>query len=156
MEYCPNCSTFMRWYMKYSCGVPIMGYHCDTCGYDTNNHVVINASSTGPLPYPFISAVSEDIRKEVDQSNAQKLSEHISQRVQEITHVPIELGYDVIITTRRKQNRKHKRPRINKKWAKRFGFTELEIQDDHPIISGGLVFMTKSCYDKLLREIGIV
>lgn len=35
----------------------------------------------------------------------------------------------IIITTHRKQNRKHHKRRINKKWAKRYGFTETEIQE---------------------------
>ena len=35
----------------------------------------------------------------------------------------------VVVTTHRRQNRKHHKKRINKKWAKRYGFTETEVQE---------------------------
>ena len=60
----------------------------------------------------------------------------------------------IIITTRRIQNRKHHKRRINKKWAKRYGFTEYEVQEKgKPIITGGrgqkqIMYMT---YDDFLK-----
>ena len=65
----------------------------------------------------------------------------------------------IIITTHRVQNRRHKKKRINKKWAKRYGFTETNIQEDgHPIIVGGrgtkqIMYMTLNDFNKLADSI---
>ena len=43
-------------------------------------------------------------------------------------------GINIIVTTKYVQNRKHKKKRINKKWAKRYGYSEINTQQDGEII----------------------
>lgn len=42
-------------------------------------------------------------------------------------------GIDIIVTTKYIQNRKHKKKRINKKWAKKYGYSEINVQQDGEI-----------------------
>lgn len=61
----------------------------------------------------------------------------------------------IIITTHRVQNKKHRKKRINKKWAKRYGFTETEVQEKGKMICipgrGGndVVYMTYEDFCRL-------
>lgn len=58
--------------------------------------------------------------------------------------------YDIIITTKKIQNKKHKKKRINKKWARRYGYTVYEVQQDQQIILiNNKVYMTEAAYNKL-------
>ena len=41
---------------------------------------------------------------------------------------------EIITTTKWIQNRTHKKKRINKKWAKRYGFSEINTQADGEIV----------------------
>ncbi len=43
-------------------------------------------------------------------------------------------GIDIIVTTKYVQNRKHKKKRINKKWAKKYGYSEINTQQDGEIL----------------------
>ena len=43
-------------------------------------------------------------------------------------------GIDIIVTTKYVQNRKHKKKRINKKWAKKYGYSEINVQQDGEIL----------------------
>ena len=45
---------------------------------------------------------------------------------------------EIIVTTKRYQNRRHRKRRIDKKWAKRYGFTEYEVQDKPFLYEGKL------------------
>lgn len=60
--------------------------------------------------------------------------------------------YDIIITTKKIQNKKHKKKRINKKWAKRYGYTVYEVQRDQQIILiNNKVYMTEAAYNNMLK-----
>lgn len=65
----------------------------------------------------------------------------------------------IIVTTRRVQNKRHRKKRINKKWAKRYGFTEHEVQEKgKPIITGGrgqkhIMYLT---YEDLIKLKGAI
>lgn len=58
-------------------------------------------------------------------------------------------GIPIIITTRTIQNKKHKKKRINKKWLKKYGTTDYEIQPDDCLIIDGKVYVTRSAYERL-------
>ena len=48
----------------------------------------------------------------------------------------------VIVPTYKRQNRTHKKKRINKKWAKRYGFTEHNTMEDGQVINmNGSLYM---------------
>lgn len=52
------------------------------------------------------------------------------------------------------QNRTHKRKRINKKWAKRYGFSRYNVLEDGKIIQSVLdktLYMNPRTYDDLRR-----
>lgn len=59
------------------------------------------------------------------------------------------LGVPIIVTTKTFQHRKHRKKRVNKKWAKRYGFREIEIQDAEIIFADGKIFVTKKGFEKL-------
>ena len=62
-------------------------------------------------------------------------------------------GYDIIITTKKHQIRTHKKKRINKKWAKRYGFMYFDIQDrGQAVIVGSTIYMTQRDFDDLKEE----
>ena len=51
-------------------------------------------------------------------------------------------GTPIIVTTRKIQNRTHKKKRINKKWAKRYGFTISEtLKNDETYMMDGKSYM---------------
>jgi len=63
-------------------------------------------------------------------------------------------GYDIIVTTKKQQIRKHKRKRINKKWAKRYGFMYFDIQEPgQAVIVERKIYMTLRDYEKLRDEL---
>ena len=43
-------------------------------------------------------------------------------------------GIDIIVTTKYVQNRRHRKKRINKKWAKKYGYSEINTQQDGEIL----------------------
>ena len=63
-------------------------------------------------------------------------------------------GIPIIITTRTIQNRKHKKRRINKKWLRRYGYTERDIQPDgSAYMFEGKLYITKRDFERLKKEI---
>ena len=59
-------------------------------------------------------------------------------------------GMPIYIATSRIQKRKHHKKRINKKWAKRYGFWELNyIPHGYPTLIDGTLWMTQQDFDKL-------
>lgn len=63
-------------------------------------------------------------------------------RLEKITGIPI------VVTTKVFQNRRHKRPRINKKWRKRYGVTVVEVQEQ-PFVLGGTLYCRESDFEAI-------
>lgn len=64
--------------------------------------------------------------------------------------------YRVICTTKCVQNRTHKRKRINKKWAKRYGYTYYETQP-YPIIQiQDTFYMTHDAFDQFMKSKNVI
>ena len=62
-------------------------------------------------------------------------------------------GYDIIVTTKKFQIRTHQKKRINKKWAKRYGFMYFDIQEKgQVVIVGSTIYMTQMDFDELIEE----
>ena len=60
----------------------------------------------------------------------------------------------IVVPDSLRQNRTHKRKRINKKWAKRYGFSRYNVLEDGKIIQSVLdktLYMNPRTYDDLLR-----
>lgn len=60
----------------------------------------------------------------------------------------------IVVPDNLQQNRTHKRKRINKKWAKRYGFSRYNVLEDGKIIQSVLdktLYMNPRTYDNLLR-----
>lgn len=56
----------------------------------------------------------------------------------------------VIIPDSKKQNKKHKKKRVNKKWAKRYGYTLYNsIEDGKVIMMNGKICVNSRTYYKL-------
>lgn len=62
-------------------------------------------------------------------------------------------SYQVIVTTVKIQNRKHHKFRINKKWAKRYGFTYIDRQEPDVLIVDHTIYVTQKGYEMLLKAI---
>ena len=61
-------------------------------------------------------------------------------------------GMPIYIATKRIQKRKHRKRRINKKWAKKYGFYELNyIPSGYPVVIDGTLWMTQKDFDNLKR-----
>lgn len=60
-------------------------------------------------------------------------------------------GTPVIVTTKTIQRRKHRKKRINKKWAKRYGFREIEFQNEEIVFFDGKLYVTKNGLEKLKK-----
>lgn len=61
------------------------------------------------------------------------------------TGIPI-----IVVPDSKKQNRKHKKNRINKKWAKRYGYTLYNsIEDEQIITMNGSMYVNPRTYYKL-------
>lgn len=65
-------------------------------------------------------------------------------------------GMPIVITPGSKtQNRTHKKKRINKKWAKRYGYTDSNVLEDGKIIQfGNMLCMNQKTHESLLKMIG--
>lgn len=60
----------------------------------------------------------------------------------------------IYITTKKKQNRKHHKKRINKKWQKRYGFTEYELMPYYStVFHNGVIYMSQKTYNELMNKI---
>ena len=60
----------------------------------------------------------------------------------------------IVVPDNLRQNRTHKRKRINKKWAKRYGFSRYNALEDGKILQSVLdktLYMNPRTYDDLLR-----
>ena len=60
----------------------------------------------------------------------------------------------IVVPDNLRQNRTHKRKRINKKWAKRYGFSRHNALEDGKIVQSVLdktLYMNPRTYDGLLR-----
>lgn len=60
----------------------------------------------------------------------------------------------IVVPDNLQQNRTHKRKRINKKWAKRYGFSRYNALEDGKIVQSVLdktFYMNPRTYDGLLR-----
>ncbi len=69
---------------------------------------------------------------------------------------PLELlGTPMIITDCYKQRRKHKKKRINKKYAKKYGYVkrDLPIEDGKVYKCDGKLYMTQATYNKLMYTV---
>lgn len=63
-------------------------------------------------------------------------------------------GYEIIITTKKCQIRTHKKKRINKKWAKKYGYIYFDIQDPgQAVVIGHKIYMTLRDFEALSAEI---
>ena len=61
------------------------------------------------------------------------------------TGVPI-----IVIPDSKKQNRTHRKKRINKKWAKRYGYTQYNSMEDDQVVSlSGNMYMNPRTYYKI-------
>lgn len=56
----------------------------------------------------------------------------------------------IVVPDSKKQNRTHKKKRINKKWAKRYGYTTSNsIEDEKVIMMNGNMYVNPRAYYKL-------
>lgn len=56
----------------------------------------------------------------------------------------------IVVPDSKKQNRTHRKKRINKKWAKRYGYTTYNfIEDDKVIMMNGRICVNPRTYYKL-------
>ena len=66
------------------------------------------------------------------------------------TGIPI-----IVVPDKKKQNRTHKKKRINKKWAKRYGYTLYNsIEDEKVITMNGTMNMNPRTYYKIQELAG--
>ena len=66
------------------------------------------------------------------------------------TGIPI-----IVVPDNKKQNRTHKKKRINKKWAKRYGYTIYNfIEDEKVITMNGTIYMNPRTYYKIQGLVG--
>ncbi len=66
------------------------------------------------------------------------------------TGIPI-----IVVPDKKKQNRTHKKKRINKKWAKRYGYTLYNsIEDEKVITMNGTMYMNPRTYYKIQELAG--
>ena len=60
----------------------------------------------------------------------------------------------IIVPTRKIQNRTHKKKRINKKWAKRYGFTISEtLKNGETYMIDGKLYMNQHTYEILKKNL---
>ena len=63
--------------------------------------------------------------------------------------------YKIICTSIKKQNRTHHKYRINKKWAKRYGYTYHETQTEPIILIDHTVYVTHDAFEIMKRNMKI-
>ncbi len=63
-------------------------------------------------------------------------------------------GYPIYFATKEIQRRTHKKKRINKKWAKRYGYYEINMMPHNSVVmmDNGIIWMTKKTYQELIQE----
>lgn len=64
-------------------------------------------------------------------------------------------GYPIYIATKEIQRRKHHKKRINKKWAKRYGYIEINMMPHNSVVmmDNGVIYMTKQTYNSLFKNV---
>ena len=64
--------------------------------------------------------------------------------------------YKIVVTTKKVQNRTHHKKRINKKWAKRYGYTYYETQKDDTmyVTSDSTIYCTQKGFETIIKSIG--
>jgi hypothetical protein len=63
----------------------------------------------------------------------------------------------IINTTRKVQNKTHKKKRINKKWAKMYGYTYSNIIGDGEVVMvDGKLYMNQFTYTQLKKVSGVI
>ena len=64
------------------------------------------------------------------------------------------MGRPVYIATYETQRRKHRKKRINKKWRKRYGCTELDLMSHGEIVlmDNGSIWMTKKTFEEQVKR----
>lgn len=60
---------------------------------------------------------------------------------------------NIVCTTIRHQNRHHHKYRTNKKWAKRYGYTYVEVQDEPIIFMNDTIYCTKDALDNVIKKV---
>lgn len=56
----------------------------------------------------------------------------------------------IVVPDKKKQNRTHRKRKINKKWAKRYGYTTYNsIEDEKVIMMNGSMYVNPRTYYKL-------
>ena len=61
----------------------------------------------------------------------------------------------IVVPDRKKQNRMHKKKRINKKWGKRYGYIIYNsIEDEKVITMNGTMYMNPRTYYKIQGLVG--
>lgn len=69
----------------------------------------------------------------------------MNNEISKYTGIPI-----IVVPDSKKQNRTHRKKRINKKWAKRYGYTTYNfIEDDKVIMMNGRICVNPRTYYKL-------
>lgn len=65
-------------------------------------------------------------------------------------------GTPIMITASiKKQNRIHRKKRINKKWAKRYGYAYYDILEDGKVVMiDGVMYMNRKTHDALHKMLG--
>lgn len=64
--------------------------------------------------------------------------------------------YIIVVPDSLRQNRTHKRKRINKKWTKRYGFSRYNVLEDGKVVQSVLdktFYMNPRTYDDLQAEL---
>ena len=63
-------------------------------------------------------------------------------------------GHPIYIATKRIQRRKHHKKRINKKWAKRYGYMEFNrMPHGEVVLIDGVLWMTQKTFEQLKKII---
>ncbi len=64
------------------------------------------------------------------------------------------LGYPIRIATKKYQRRKHRKKRINKKWQKRYGFSEYDMMPyGQVMMMNNEIWMTEKTYLELWKVV---
>lgn len=68
-----------------------------------------------------------------------------------------QLGIPIVITDNYKQRRKHKKKRINKKWAKKYGFVKcgLPLEDGKTYLIDGRMYMNQNTFNKIRYAVNV-
>ena len=111
--------------------------------YDTTDYILNSDTKTASMNIQNKKEVEEIIN----------LIKESLQNIQKYTVYTVP-SYRVICTTIKHQNRTHHKYRTNKKWAKRYGYTYVEVQDEPIIIINDTFYCTKDGFDQIKKTCG--